>query len=302
MATYYRPYLPSDSELSDADSDYSGTESVASTESAASLRPDNAGPDIEGPDFAALANALNTPTDLVEAAGPSFVTEQQQIAYGENRVDSRVSYSAYGITDLSGQELKSVGTDIPTVIMLQSRDRDKSVFPQPTDCKLFLPRIYKNIKGFSIVQLNFTSALYYFRSNKYNLEIEIQEQGRPIYLADSTAAPTATTEPLKLKNQIREGSYNATELLAELNTQLNKTPLFYDFINGFSDFLSVFSTNGDYSLNFNEPGDNYYDAVRKVYISNPTREIITSFISRHAMLFNIALRFSKSEMRIITLC
>ena len=292
MATYYRPYLPSDSELSDADSDYSGTESVASTESAASLRPDNAGPDIEGPDFAALANALNTPTDLVEAAGPSFVTEQQQIAYGENRVDSRVSYSAYGITDLSGQELKSVGTDIPTVIMLQSRDRDKSVFPQPTDCKLFLPRIYKNIKGFSIVQLNFTSALYYFRSNKYNLEIEIQEQGRPIYLADSTAAPTATTEPLKLKNQIREGSYNATELLAELNTQLNKTPLFYDFINGFSDFLSVFSTNGDYSLNFNEPGDNYYDAVRKVYISNPTREIITSFYfqARYALQYSFTIQ------------
>ena len=286
MATYYRPYLPSDSELSDADSDYSSASPPASP------RPDNAGPDIDGPDFAALANALNSPSDLTETAGPSLVTEVQQIAYGENRLDSRVSYSAYGMTDLSGQALKTVGADTPTVIMLQSRDRDKTVFTQPTNCKLFLPRIYKNISGFSIVQLNLTSAFYYFRANKYNLEIEIQEEGRPVYMADSTATPTLTNQPLKLKNQIREGSYNITELLEELSTQLNRTPLFYDYINGFSDFLSAFSVNGDYSLNFNEPGDNYYDAVRKIYITNPTREIITSFYfqARYALQYNFTIQ------------
>jgi hypothetical protein len=151
MATYYRPYLPSDSELSDADSEYSGTESVESTESV-SQRPENAGPDIEGPDFVALADALNAPVNLKEVAGPSLVTSQQQIEYGENRLDSRTTYSAYGMPDVSGQDLKTVETDIPTVIMLQSRDRDKTIFTQPTDCKLFLPRIYKNVTGFSIVQ------------------------------------------------------------------------------------------------------------------------------------------------------
>lgn len=286
MATYYRPYLPSDSELSDADSEYSGTESVESTEST-SQRPENAGPDIEGPDFVALADALNAPVNLKEVAGPSLVTSQQQIEYGENRLDSRTTYSAYGMPDVSGQDLKTVETDIPTVIMLQSRDRDKTIFTQPTDCKLFLPRIYKNVTGFSIVQLNLISSFFYFRANKFNLEIEIQEQGRPIYLADSVSAPTQTTNPLKIKNKIREGSYNISELLTELNTQLNRTPLFYDFINGFSDFLSVFSINGDYSLNFNEPGDNYYDAVRKMYINNPTREIITSFYfqARYALQY-----------------
>ena len=285
MATYYRPYLPSDSELSDADSDYSSSPP-------ASPRPDNAGPDVEGPegpDFAALASALNAPTNPSQVAGPSLVTEQQQIAYGENRLDSRTSYSAYGMTDLSGQGLKTVGTDTPTVIMLQSRDRDKIIFPQPTSCKLFLPRIYKNIKGFSIVQLNLTSAFYYFRANKNNLSIKIQEEGRPMYT--NSLNPVAQY-PMKLVNQIREGSYNITELLSELSTQLNKTPLFYDFINGFSDFLSLFSVNGDYSLNFNEPGDNYYDAVRKIYINNPTREIITSFYfqARYALQYSFTIQ------------
>jgi hypothetical protein len=290
MASYYRPYLPSDSELSDADSDYS-----LSPPNSPNLRPDNAGPDIEGaegPDFAALANALSAPANLIEAAGPSLVTDQQQIAYGENLLDSRTSYSAYGMTDLSGQVLKTTGKDIPSVIMLQSRDRDKSVFIQPTNCQLFLPRIYKNIKGFSIIQINFTSAFYYFRANKYNIESEIQEEGRLIYLADSTATPTLTSNPLKLINKIRDGSYDIDKLLDELSTQLNKTPLFYDFINGFSDFLSIFSVNGDYSLNFNEPGDNYFDAVRKVYIKNPTREIITSFYfqARYSLQYTFSIQ------------
>jgi hypothetical protein len=306
MASYYRPYLPSDSELSDADSDYSNSLTASASPTAsppnsptasppnsptASPRPENAGPDIqwaggEGPNFAALANALN-------AAGPSLVTNDQQIAYGENRLDSRTSYSAYGLTDLSGQGLKTVGADTPTIIMLQSRDRDKTVFTQPTNCQLFLPRIYKNITEFSIVQLNFISAFFYFRSNKYNLHSEIKEKGRILYLANSTSAPTPTT-PLKLINRVRGGSYNISEILTELSTQLNRTPLFYDFINGFTDFNPLFQVTGDYSLNFNEPGDNYYDSVRKIYINQPTREIITSFYFRA----RYALQYKYTEQQV----
>lgn len=285
--SYYRPYLPSDSELSDADS----TDSASSTPPT-SPRPDNAGEDVIGPDFAALASALYSAPELQEATGPSLVTIAQQDTYGENRLDSRTTYSAYGLTDVSGEKLATSSVDTPTIVMLQSRDRDKTVFTQPTNCKLFLPRIYKNVTGFSIVQLNLTSAFFYFRANKFNVEIELQEKNRTTYLTNSTTNPTDTLVPLKLKNTIREGSYNISELLSELNTQLNKTPIFYDFINGFSDFLSVFSVNGDYSLNFNEPGDNYYDAVRKVFINNPTKETIASFYfqARYALQYTFTIQ------------
>ncbi len=177
--------------------------------------------------------------------------------------------------------------------MLQSRDRDRTVFAQPTNCQLFLPRVYKNITGFSISQLNLTSAFFYFRGNKNNIQIQIQEKGRTTYLADSTATPTNTGKPLLLTNTIREGSYNIIDLLAELTTQLNRTPLFYDYINGFSDFIKAFSVTGDFSINFNEPGDTYYDAVRKIYVPNPTREIICSyyFQQRYASSFT----FTDSE-------
>jgi len=92
-----------------------------------------------------------------------------------------------------------------------------------------------------------------------------------------TLRPPASTTPLYLTNTIREGSYNISQLLTELQTQLNRTPIFYDFLNGFSDFFPLFSVNGDFSLNFNYPGDTFYDAVRKVFVSNPTKAQITSF-------------------------
>ena len=292
---YYRPYLPSDSELSDADESSSWTSSPPPEPIETGVSPTSQN---QGPDFSALAKALQTPIDLQEAAGPSLVTDVQQTAYGTNRLDRRTEFSQYQTTDASGYPLVSdtlPGTNVASIVMLQSRDRDRTVFPQPTNCQLFLPRMYKNITGFSISQLNLTSAFFYFRTNKNNLEIEIQEKGRTTYLADSTLSPTNTNAPLLLTNTIREGSYNIVDLLTELTTQLNRTPLFYDYINGFSDFIKAFSVTGDYSLNFNEPGDTYYDAVRKIYVPTPTREIICSyyFQQRYASSFN----FTDSEKR-----
>lgn len=283
---YYRPYLPSDSELSDADEIYSATSSPmpepeegadATTPTGISPSGSQAQGQTQGPDFSALAAALRAPINLQPTAGPSFATDTQQIAYGTNRLDRRTAYSEY-ISDTSGQPVLEVtNTDETSVIMLESRNRDKTVYPQPTNCQLFLPRTYKNIKGISVTQTSLISAFFYFRQNKSNLQIQIEEKGRVVYEPNSTLNPTNTGKPLLLNNNIREGSYNITELLTELNTQLNKTPLFYDFINGFSDFVSDFSVTGDFSINFNEPGDNYYDAGRKIYVANPTRELICSY-------------------------
>ena len=270
---YYRPYLPSDSELSDAD-----TLSSPGSSPPQSPRPDNAGPDIGTvPDFSQFAKALQQPIN--EASGPSFSTIRQVDSYGTNYLTESVRYAPYGMSDISGIKLESAVKDVATVAMLQSRDRDKTIWPQPTDCQLFLPREYKNVVGFSIAQLNLISAFFYFRQDKENLGIEIIEKDRILY--DSNSQPvldlSGNRTTLKLYNYMRPGSYNITGLLSELQTQLNRTPLFYDFINGFSDFLPLFSVNGDYSLNFNYPGDNYYDSVRKIFISNPTRSQIVGY-------------------------
>lgn len=312
---YYAPYLPSDSELSDADSDFTDSPPP-------SPRPSDAGPEPEvsqalGPDFAGFAQALQAPQESTDdspadaqpsaaltlttpaaAAGPTLATDKQQIYYGTNRVGTN-KFSQYPFQDVSGLTLQSTSKTTDTVVMLRSRDRDRSVYPFPTSCSLRLPRIYTNVTGVSIAQLNLTSAFFYFSPEKNNINIQIYEANRLKYpstlnpATDSNGYILPETDangaplPLILVNTLRSGSYNIEQLLAELQTQLNRTPLFYDFPNGFSDFYPLFSVNGDYSINFNYPGDTYYDSLRQVFISNPTRSQIVSyyFNSQFANLF-----------------
>ena len=288
---YYHPYLPSDSELSDSDEEY--TFNRASTPRPPNANQDFIDPRVPAPDFAELAKGLAVPLALT--AGPTLATTQQEQAYASQRLDQRVTYSSYSTAkdpkadqtaaEASGApkygKVTSAMKDTQTVIMLQSRDRDKTVYPQPTSCQLFLPRIYRNVQSFSIAQINLTSAFFYFRQDKGNVNILVYEKDTVLYSTELT--PTILTDesgnpiPLRLTRTLRDGSYNISQLLTEIQIQLNQTPLFYDFINGFSDFLPLFQVNGDFSINFNYPGDYYYDAVRKIYIPNPTRSQIVGF-------------------------
>ena len=278
--TYYRPYLPSDSEASDTEtgSEYSPPQSP---------RPDNAGEDIAGPDFSALALALKGPS--AQAGGPSFTTTEINDAYAINRIGKNV-YGSYPSAVASGEPIKMNSTDIPTVVVLQSLDRDKRIFTQPTDCRLMLPRVYNNVGAFSIAQINLTSAFFYFTQAKGNVSLQMYENGRMVYNPEFPTTPHldsgGNVQPLKLVNTLRNGSYDINSLMGELTIQLNKTPLFYDFINGFSDFLAIFPVTGDYSLNFNEPGDTYYDSLGKLFVPNPTRESICSFYFQSRYLLN----------------
>ena len=269
---YYRPFLESDSELSDSDNETNLSEWTAQ-QTASLQRPSNSGSDsgsesdLEIPDFATFAKALKKP--LVEASGPTFGTVRQEDAY----INS--NYSPFDLKDSSGAKIAMTMKDVTTVVVLQSRDRDKTIFPQPTNCTLFLPKIYRNVQNFSISQINLISAFFYFRADKENLSVKIYEKDR-VYYSTILAPPTSTT-PLQIETFIRPGSYNIQSLLTELQLQLNRTPLFYDFLNGFSDFYTLFIVNGDYSLNFNYPGDSYYDALKKVFINNPTRQQIVGY-------------------------
>lgn len=293
---YYRPYLPSDSELSDAESEGSAWSRPSTP------RPPNANPDYidsrqPSPDFRLLAEALNAP--LTKPAGPSFVTTAQEDYYASRRLDPRTTYHAYKPPTRSELEDPNAAavdpkSNVQTVIVLQSRNRDKSVYPVPTQCQLFLPRDYKRVTAFSIAQINLTSAFFYFSQAKQNVDIQLYEQNQIIYNCNSQPllTPEGTPTPRYITNTIRNGSYNIQQLLSELTLQLNQVPLFYDFLNGFSDFLPLFQVNGDYSLNFNYPGDYYYDATNKIYIQNPTRAQITSFYfqSQFANLFTYTIQ------------
>lgn len=328
---YYAPYLPSDSELSDADSDFTQspppsprpTDAEAEEDQSQDLGPDFAGfaqalqaPQLKEPfdlastltsaataAAAALSQAINpgalTLKNPSAAAGPTLATEAQQIYYGKNDYGRGLIASAYPFQDVSGLTLQSTSKSTDVVISLQSSDRDSTIYPVPTSCTLKLPRTYSNVTQVGIAQINLTSAFFYFSPEKQNVGIQIYENNRLKYPfaanspTDSNGAllplytSSGTPVPLVVTNNIRPGSYNIDQLLSEIQLQLNRTPLFYDYPNGFSDFLPLFSVNGDYSINFNYPGDTYYDSLRKVYIQNPTRAQIVSyyFNTQYANLF-----------------
>ena len=270
---YYRQYQ-SDSSESDSGSD-SSTSSITKKRTSEGYQNTPITYSNTYPNFASFANALLTqPLD-----GQVLTDLSNQIMFSKTENGSiYVPGSNASLRgDLSGQviiatntELKITEQPFTSIIQIDSINRDKNVYPQPTNLQLRLPRVYKNILNFQILQIKLLSSFFYFRIGKQNTEISINEQSR--YL------DTSGTQLNIITNTIREGSYDINTLINELTIQLNTTPIFYDFIYGFNDFAPLFSSTGDYSKNFNLPGDYYYDSLLNTYITDPTMiQIVTKY-------------------------
>ncbi len=232
---FYRPYdsgteSDSESDFSERSSDLlSDLDSSDSSEYASLVSPGlepgatlstAPGQTAGGPDFRALAGALNQ-----SIAGPNFDSSGSDL---DNRVPqlgfpvSRgfPTFKGYEIPpDPSGNKLKTTTQNITSVIMLDSRDRDRKVFPQPTNLTLRLPRQYQNVTNFSMVQIKLLSSFFYFRNDKQNTDISILELNR-------TITEQGKTIPNIIKTFIRQGTYDINSLLTELTTQLNVAPSF----------------------------------------------------------------------------
>lgn len=240
--SYYRPYR-SDSE------DESDTDSTTSTTSTNEF------------DY-------TSPMALIKAAGIPLSNARLQLDYGVNYVDKYLPYAEYippppNSNSFYGETKFASGTNrLESIILLNSRDRDRLVYPQPTNLVLRLPRVYRNIVNLQFSQLKLLSAFYYFRPNKENITLFIQEQ-------DRTNNNRQIGEPNGFPITIDPGSYDINSLLAELNQKMNLYPIFYDFPNGISDFAKRFSATGDLATNFNEVGDYFYDILNNTYVTPP---------------------------------
>ena len=161
-----------------------------------------------------------------------------------------------------------------SLLNISSSDRDKKAYPQPTNFKLRLPREYKNITQLQFTQIRLLSSFLYFRDNKFNTFFKVYEHGR---IENERTVDNNPNKRLELLVKIREGSYNINELLNELTIQMNTTPPFFYFPGGLTQFSSIFTINGDLALNFNQPGDYFYNSLTDTYIQNPTLDSIIGF-------------------------
>jgi hypothetical protein len=170
--------------------------------------------------------------------------------------------------------LKNVGTKFEsaeskntTLFMINSRDRDTRVFPQPTFFTMRLPRVFKNVKTINISQLNLLNSFFNFSTSKGNTTMYVYENGRIVY---DPATGTDISNAIKIT--IRNGTYTADDLVAELNNAMNSTPLFADITLG--NFISLFQGTGDFSPMFNTPGTVVYNSLTQTYDRNQTIQTI----------------------------
>jgi hypothetical protein len=272
---FYRPYDSEDESGSDSDTYsqdswfYQGMDQ----------NPGPVGVNAEGiPNFRAFASQVQ----LRDAAGRSFSTIRDEIRYGSDRLGKYTVYSEYEAPP-PPEKPKSEPNDtnarctqpgtgtgpVTTLCLMDSRYRDRQAYPQPTFLSLKLPRIYRNVTNITLSDIKLLNSFYFFRLNKGNTDITVYEKDRETLTYEGTFQSTI------VKRYITEGSYNINSLLNEIQIQLNYTPLFFDYINGFDDFISLFRASGDFSLNFNDPGDYFFNNTTNEWIPDPTIDTIT---------------------------
>lgn len=119
------------------------------------------------------------------------------------------------------------------VVMVNSLDRDQSVYPLPTQVRLKLPRVYKNVERIDIVQVKFFCGLYAVSAARKNNAILVNVSG--------------TDYPVS----IPDGSYSLTQLLGALQTALNATATL-TYTVGFNSMTGrvTISASGPFSLLF----------------------------------------------------
>jgi hypothetical protein len=113
------------------------------------------------------------------------------------------------------------------VIMVDSLDRDQRIYPLPTQCKLKLPRVYRNVYRIDIVQLKMMNGLYAISSFKGNATLTILENN--IH---------------EFEIVVPDGSYSASTLATQLTTLLNDPGNMYSYTVSFSTTTGLYTICG----------------------------------------------------------
>ena len=244
-------------------------------------------------DSSSETSSVGSDESLEQVSGPNFADFARQLTFKNGNEGNsyftpfeqekkEVKEGTYEFpTTFTEKKDPPKSTDVTTLFLIDSLNRDRTAFPQPTNLTLKLPRTYKNVKSIALTQVKLLCSFYYFSdsSAKSNIYLPIIERGRE-------SVTTFNKVPLTKNITIRQGTYGINDLLNEIQTVMNFTPLFYDFPNGFTDFIQIFTVSGDFSINFNQPGDTFYDSLNNKYVQNPTLATIISYYwgSRYAGL------------------
>lgn len=232
---------------------------------------------------------------LIRTAGPNFNTSAQQLKYMEHAPGAPFD-PATDITTLDGLVyLNPPKTVLTSLFSLKASNRDRRIYPSPFNFEIKLPRVYKNVTKFQIVQLSFPNNTVDLVVTTQNFlstfqAVLLKEGVLPCCL--STCVQTidcgngasgfsiieegrvnSAGEPAIVSLNIPDGNYTVPKIIDQLNIEANNTPPFN--IISFNDFKEYYQTTGDISALFNEPGEYFKSRLTngKTY-KNPSKETI----------------------------
>jgi len=189
-----------------------------------------------------------------------------------------------------------------SLISIKSTNRDRNVFPTPFNFQLKLPRVYKNVTKFQLVQLSFPNSSNGISQPILYLSSFIQKMlndGVPstcitscINVLNCTTASNGfgmieqgrvngAGQPLMTTIGVAPGTYTDPQLAAELTAQANNTPPLN--LISYADFRDTFMATRDVSVLFNEPGDVFFSKTNHTRYGQHTKEHImnTYYTQRH---------------------
>jgi hypothetical protein len=230
---------------------------------------------------------------------------------------NKYSHDSYGKWD-SSTDIRSlqdhVYLDPPkttktSLISIKSINRDKTVWPTAYRFQLKLPRVYKHVTKFQLVQLSFPNG------NSRGVKQEdlitstivrnLLSTGVPstcisncISLIDCTGIGNgmglieqgrinSNGDPLLVSLSIPDGNYDDNQMAKEFTFRANSTPPFN--IITYEQFRDIFINTRDISVLFNEPGECFYSNVTHRKYNNHTKNDIMSiyYTQQHIDTFPI---------------
>lgn len=235
------------------------------------------------------------------AAGPTMADPKLQSMYSmaSGGAGAAPFDTATNITSLENHVyLDPPKTTKTSLISIKSIDRDKSVWPTPYNFQIKLPRTYKNVTKFQMVQMSFPNNNATNASQVSLITSTIVQnlllKGVPsTCISDCIGVITCTTgahslallesgrvnregQPLLVTLPVADGIYEDGALARELTFRANATPPM-DLIS-FDAFRVAFQVTRDASLLFAEPGgEGFVSAAsqRRIH-GNHTKEDIMS--------------------------
>ena len=289
---YYRPY---ESENDDTDND---TASTDTDDYDSEDLPDSEDPRIrreQDPRYA-----------ILRAAGPSFNTINDQLTYQSGSDGSNYLIST-NASELNNSLLytQPATTTQTSLFSLKTTNRDSSVYPSASHFTIKLPRVYKNVTKFQLVQLsypNFSNSIADI-SGYISAIVQVIEPyvgstciQSCLNVLTGTSAFTTTGvhesgrtnssgSPMYTTIQVPTGSYSGKSLANELNKHSNKTPIFNML--SYNDFKNNFLITKDHLQLFNEPGEYHFSNVTGQLSGNPSKEFMAGHYFNNNIFDNI---------------